>query len=141
MDITSKAELIERLREVWRDGEELRLAILIVELIEQHPDIAHIPYSKFESLAKSQHLRDPHVVEKVIQYLTGAESHVLDLGAELIGDDDTPYRLDADELDLAVTEKIHPFTGEVDATLQSKIFVYFLPSPLARKLLERPTRG
>lgn len=139
--IGSKVELFDKFRELWHEGDELCLAMMIVDLIDNHSNIAHIPYSKLASLAKAQHLQDPNVVEKVVQYLTGAESHILDLGAELIEQDDVPYRLDAEELSLAVSEQLHPLTGEVDLKLQTKIFIYFRPSSFVLKLLERPSIG
>lgn len=135
MEINSRAELDSTLRRAWADGEELRLSFSILDFIANHPATAHIPYARLQQLAREQHLTDPLVVERVVQYLTGAEGHVLDLRAELIDENDDVHRLDEEEFQLAVTEHIHPLTGSVDPGLLTKLFVYFRPSRLARQVL------
>lgn len=135
--MTSRDDLHQKVRLTWGDSEELRLALLIFDFIAQDPYAAHIPYSRFQKIAKEQALQDPHVVERVLQYLTGADSHVLELGAELIEGDDEIRRLRPDEFALVVSDQIHPLTGERDESLPSKVFVYFSPSKLAQEVFTK----
>lgn len=137
MDFANRNQLIERLRSVWNEGDELRLSVSILEMIETQPSLLHIPYSHLQRLAKKLEMKDPAVVQRVVEYLTGAESHVLELCAELIEEDDTVHALTQDDLQLAMNSGVNPLTGLQDSTLQDCIFVFFSPSQMARQVLWR----
>ncbi len=130
----ARDKLLTTIRDTWGDSEEALLAELIVELVESDLKANYIPYSQLKGIANARELQGSHVTERVVQYLLGAESHVLELGAELIEDDDV-HRLDRDAFSMASLHHIHPITGEKDEALPSKLFVYFYPSDFAREVL------
>lgn len=107
----------------------------ILAFIAEHPQTIHIPFSRLREIAREASLSDPEVVARVVQYLTGADTHLLDVAGELVGDDDMPHFLDDEEFSLATTAGINPLTGDVDPELPRKLFVYFRPSQLAQEVL------
>jgi hypothetical protein len=133
--IRTRQDFLDIFRLDWAEGDELRLSLAILDFVAAHPDTAHIPYARVQELARAASLRDPLVVERVIQYLTGAGGHLLDLGAELIDETDNVHRLDNEDFELALTRGINPLTGEWDEDLKQKLFVYFRPSKLAQQVL------
>lgn len=135
MNIRSRDDFDSAIREAWPHGEERRLSLSILEFIAGHPKTFHIPYARLQEIAKGASLKDPEVVPRVVQYLTGADSHLLDVAGELFEEDDEPRALDDDEFNLATVEGINPVTGEYDPTLSQKLFVYFRPSRLAQEVL------
>lgn len=131
-----KAELIRRFHAVWQDGDEFNLSIAILELLQKLPSANHIPMSRFHALARENLLtRDPNLTHRVVQYLCGADSPVLSLGAELIDEFDSVYQLKEEELQLAIQSNLNPLTGQIDEELRNKIYVYFYPSELAKNIL------
>lgn len=134
MNIRSRDDFDITIRHAWPEGEELLLSLLILAFIAEHPGTIHIPFSRLLEIAREASLDDAGVVPKVVQYLTGADTHLLDIAGELIGDDDLPHMLDNEEFNLAITG-INPLTGDTDPELPSKLFVYFRPSRLAQEVL------
>jgi hypothetical protein len=126
------------MRALWGEQPELRLGLKILDLLQEYPDAQHIPYAQFLTLGRESDLPDPGRVQRVVEYLTGAESHLLDLGAELIESDESVHRLTPAQLYEAMRLNVHPFTGDQPFDLQDRIFVFFSPSPLAREILGRP---
>ena len=135
MNIRSRDDFDSAIREAWPDGEERRLSLSILVFISEHPKTFHIPYARLQEIGKEALLKDPEVVPRVVQYLTGADSHLLDVAGELFDEDDEPRVLKDDEFNLATTEGINPLTGDYDPTLPQKLFVYFRPSRLAQEVL------
>jgi hypothetical protein len=133
-----KEELLRQIYAVWREGDEFSLSVAIIELIQKFPSVRHMPMTRFQQLARENSLtKDPYLSQRVVQYLCGADSPVLNIGAELIEEDDEVYQLKADELRLAVNHKLHPLTGEIDETLADRIFVYFYPSEFIKDILAK----
>lgn len=135
MNIQNRDDFDRCIREAWPDGEERRLSLSIVQFIADHPDTYHIPYARLQELARAALLKNPEVVPRVIQYLTGADSNLLDIAGELFESDEEPRALDEDEFNLAASEGINPLTGDFDPNLPQKIFVFFRPTRLAQEVL------
>lgn len=136
----NKSELISRIHAVWQDGDEFRLSLAILELLQKLPSANHIPMSRFHALARENALtNDPHLAHRVVQYLCGADSPVLGLGAELIDDADGIYQLKNEELQQAIQSNLNPLTGNIDDQLRNKMFVYFYPSEFAKTILMNPS--
>lgn len=135
MAFESRDQLVKSLRSVWSEGDELRLGMSIIDMIQDQPEAVHFPYSRFLGLANRLSLDDPALVQRVVDYLTGAESHVLELCAELIEEDDSVHTLKSEQLRLALQHGIHPLTGRRDDAVADSIFVFFSPSDMARRVL------
>jgi hypothetical protein len=130
-----KEDLLRRIHAVWHDGDEFDLSVAIIELLQKLPSAKHIPMARFQSLAREKSLtKDPHLPQRVVQYLCGADSPVLNIGAELIEDDENVYQLKEEEFQLAVHHKLHPLTGQIDADLASRIYIYFYPSDYVKAI-------
>lgn len=135
MPIRSRDDFDNAIRVAWPHGAEQRLSLSILEFIAEHPNTFHIPFARLQEIARETHLVNPDVVPRVVQYLTGADSHLLDVAGELFEEDDEPRALDDAEFKLAVSDGINPLTGDYDPTLPKKLFVYFRPSRLAQEVL------
>lgn len=124
------------LKELWEEKPEALLGCVIIDFLSDHTDAVHIPFSQFFELAKRNDIRDTDVVLNIVNYLSGANLKLLDTGFELI-DGDTVEQLEPSQVKAAKCDNINPLTGETDDEIGEKIFMFFLPSNLAKQALVR----
>lgn len=122
------------LRELWADMPEAHLGCVIIDFLSAHTDAAHISFSQFFEIARANQIRDDDVVVNVVNYLTGTDLNLLTIAFEYI-DGDIVELLEPSQVRAAKYAKINPLTGEADEELGNKIFMFFLPSELAKQAL------
>lgn len=132
----NKAEAVAGLARVWGDGPETRIGIAILDLVANNLDNAFLPLSLFFEAANSVQSDDREAVLNVVSFLAGASVQLLTLQLEYI-DDDEVILLDDDAAKAASEKCINPITGEEDSEVQSKLFVCFTPSDVARRALRK----
>jgi hypothetical protein len=122
------------LRELWADTPEARLGCVIIDFLSKHTDAAHIPFSQFFEIARENQIGDNDVVANIVNYLTGTHLNLLNTGFEYI-DGDIVEQLEPSQVKAAKYNNINPLTGETDDEIGDKIFMFFLPSELAKQAL------
>lgn len=120
--------------ELWAGRPEADAGHVIVDFLAAHTDAVHISFAQFFEVARQADIKDQHAVVNIVTYLTGADLHLLKTGFEFI-EDDVVQPLDIEQVRAAKYNKINPITGDEDAEIGSKIFMYFIPSDLAKTAL------
>lgn len=132
----NKAEAVAELARVWGDGPETHIGIAILDLVASNLDNAFLPLSLFFEAGDSVQSDNRAAVLNVVSFFAGASAQLLTLKLEYI-DDDEVILLDDDAAKAASEESINPITGEKDSEVQSKLFVCFTPSDVARRALRK----
>ncbi|WP_016834617.1 hypothetical protein [Herbaspirillum lusitanum] len=130
----SKAEVQEILKGIWADRLETFLGEVFLDFLADHTDATHIPFGQFISLARERKIEDVNVVLNVISCLTGARLNLLDTAFEYI-DGDVVEQLEINQVKAAKNANINPLTGEVEENISQRIFMFFIPSELAKQAL------
>ncbi len=130
----NKSEAHSILLELWAGMPEAEAGRVIVDFLAEHTDAAHISFAQFFEVAFQAHILDQRVVLNIVNYLTGADLNLLNTGFEYI-EDDIVQPLEIEQVRAAQYRKINPLTGDEDADIGGKIFMFFLPSELAKKAL------
>jgi hypothetical protein len=120
--------------ELWAGRPEADAGHLIVDFLAAHTDAVHISFAQFFEVARQAEIKDQNVVVNIVTYFTGADLHLLKTGFEFI-EDDVVQPLDIEQVRAAKYNKINPITGDEDAEIGSKIFMFFMPSDLAKTAL------
>ena len=129
----SKERILRQINEDWGETPQSKLCATILDYLLQFPanQLAHITYGRLRNII-STHYKDSDLL-LAIQYLIGDGTKLLEVGFELIEEDDSfPYPLANSEVKLAkeTGELYHPETGEIVDDYESKVFMYFKPSYL-----------
>lgn len=119
---------------VWGERPEAACGRVIIDFLSEHPNAAHIPFAQFLEIARINEIRDTDVVLNIVNYLTGSHLHLLRTAFEYI-DGETVEPLNVHQVKAAQQSKVNPLTGDTDEDVGDKIFVYFVPTELARKVL------
>lgn len=132
----SKTDAQHILRTVWENNPEADFGCLVIDFLSVHGDSAYIPFAQFFEIARVNRVGDNNVVLNVVNYLTGNHLNLLKPAFEYI-DGETIKLLEASQVRAAKQNKINPITGDEDEEVGEKIFMYFLPTELARKALSK----
>jgi hypothetical protein len=132
----SKNDAQQILRTVWENNPEADFGCLVIDFLSAHGDSVHIPFAQFFEIARANQVGDNNVVLNVVNYLTGSHLKLLKTSFEYI-DGETVTLLDSSQVRAAKQNKINPITGGEDKEVGEKIFVYFLPTELARRALSK----
>lgn len=124
------------LKEVWGNNPEADFGRIVIDFLSAHADAVHIPFAQFFEIARAHDFEDKNVVLNVINYLTGTHLNLLKTAFEYI-DGETVELLEPAQVRAAKQQKINPITGDTDEEVGTKIFMYFLPTELARKALKK----
>ncbi len=130
----NKNEAIEVLTSLWKGRPEEAFGCAIIDYLSDHLDARHIPFSEFFRIALDGKPADQEVVLNIVNYLSGAQLHLLAKGFEYI-EDDSVTEIDSQQARAAYDASINPLTGQFDEAVKKKIFVYFMPSEAAKNLL------
>jgi hypothetical protein len=122
------------LRTVWGDKPEADFGCVVIDFLSAHADAVHIPFTQFFEIARANQIDDNGVVLNIVNYLTGAHLNLLRTAFEYI-DGDTVESLEQAQVRAAKFDKINPLTGDTDEEVGDKIFVYFVPTNLAKEAL------
>ncbi|KVL90751.1 MULTISPECIES: hypothetical protein [Burkholderia cepacia complex] len=134
-------EAKDRVRDVWHDSAEATLCLALVDLLAKHRDaIERVSFGLIDQVAREHQIDDQAVVAGAVQYLIGHDLHLLDPIYEYIDDDDHVYVVRSREMNQTLSTGAfhHPLTGEIDPDYESKVFLSFSPSVIARELREAP---
>ncbi|WP_128140947.1 hypothetical protein OPV09_02230 [Janthinobacterium sp. TB1-E2] len=131
MKFNNKTEVREALESIWRGRQEADFGRVVVEYLSLHLDAKHIPVSEFFKIAHNVNISAPDVILNIVNFFSGAHINLLDAGFEYIEKDDIED-LDSDQVRAAYDGKINPLTGQHDEDVAKKIFMYFLPSDVAK---------
>lgn len=118
----------------WDDSPEFEFGQLIIDFLAANTDSVHITFSQFFELAKVNPIFDQDVVLNVVNYLSGNRLPLLKARFEYI-DDETVELLDIDQVRAAKDGNINPITGVQDGDVGNKIFMFFCPSDVAKRVL------
>jgi hypothetical protein len=130
----NKNEAIEALTSLWKGRPEAAFGCAIIDYLSVHLDARHIPFSEFFRIATDGKPAEQAVVLNIVNYLSGAQLHLLAKGFEYI-EDDFVTEIDSQQARAAYDANINPLTGQFDEVVQKKIFVYFMPSETAKDVL------
>jgi hypothetical protein len=130
----NRSEAHSILMELWAGRPEAEAGRVIVDFLAQHTDAVHISFAQLFEVARQAQVPDRSAVLNIINYLTGADLNLLKTAFEYI-EDDNAQPLDVEQVRAAQYRRINPLTGDEDANIGSKIFMFFLPSELAKKAL------
>lgn len=133
----SKERILSQIHEDWGEKPQSKVCALILEYLLQFPanQLAHITYGRLRNIIGTQYKNSDLLV--AIQYLIGEGTKLLEVGFELIEEDDSfPYPLANSEVNLAneTGELYHPETGEIVNDYENKVFMYFKPSSLVKAI-------
>ncbi|RFP23897.1 hypothetical protein [Duganella sp. BJB476] len=120
--------------ELWAGRPEADAGHVIVDFLAAHTDAVHISFAQFFEIARQAEIKDQNVVLNIITYLTGTDLQLLKTGFEYI-EEEIVKPLDIEQVRAARYNKINPITGDEDDEIGSKIFMYFIPSDLAKTAL------
>jgi hypothetical protein len=130
----NKNDALEIVATLWKGRPEAAFGCAVINYISDHLDARHIPFSEFFRLPSEGKPADHAVVLNIINYLSGAQLHLLAKGFEYI-EDDRPVAIDSLQAKAAYEASINPMTGQFDEAVKKKIFVYFMPSEAAKVVL------
>jgi len=122
------------LRKLWANRPEAEAGRVIVDFLAEHTDAAHISFAQLFDVAWQAKIKDQAAVLNIVNYLTGGDLNLLKTGFEYI-DDEIIQPLDIEQVRAAKYQKINPLTGDEDADVGKKIFMFFMPSELAKTVL------
>lgn len=130
-----KNQIISHFAEDWGDSSpQFIMCEKIFDYLLSQPvdQLTHLTYGSIQ-VAIGEYQSDVEIV-RVIQYLCGDRTPVLSLHFKLSDndDDDICYPLDYDDIRDARIHGtlVHPETSELIENYESKVLMYFTPSPL-----------
>jgi hypothetical protein len=130
----NKNEAVQVLTTLWAGRPEVDVGCAIIEYLSSNLDARHIPFSQFFRIALERKLDERDAVLNIVNYLSGAQLHLLAKGFEYI-EDDRATEIDSLQAKAAYDANINPLTGQFDDAVKKKIFVYFIPSEVAKQVL------
>lgn len=133
---SNKAEAISYFRDVWAERPEAAIGSVIIEFLASHIESRNLPITTFFDVAKQYSAQENSAIINVINYLSGADLHLLKADFELIENDEI-FFLDSDQVTAAQDKGVNPKTGEFDPEVTNKIFLCFTPSDMAKKVLRK----
>ncbi|NQE51899.1 hypothetical protein [Herbaspirillum rubrisubalbicans] len=130
----SKEDAHEILSDLWKGRPEEEAGRLIIEYLAQHIEAKHISLADLIQVASKQERR---AVLNIINYLSGEDLNLLDSKFEYVAEDESSiFELDLAQVKAARSQFINPLSGESDEDVLDKIFMFFVPSDLAREALK-----
>ncbi|PAK12946.1 hypothetical protein CJO66_21675 [Burkholderia ubonensis] len=132
----NKAEALAGLASVWGDRPETQVGHVILDLVAENLDSRFLPLSAFFEATNSVRSDQQLTVLNVVHFFAGAGVQLLTLQLEYI-DDDEVILLDDDAAKAASEHNINPVTGEQDNELNTKLFICYAPSDVARRALRK----
>jgi hypothetical protein len=130
----NKSDAHSILQELWEGTPEAEAGRLIVEFLSAHTDAVHISFAQLFNVVHKSNTADRSAVLNIVNYLTGSDLNLLKTSFEYI-EGDIVQLLDVEQVRAAQYRKINPLTGDEDAEIGGKIFMFFVPSDLAKKAL------
>lgn len=130
----NKNEALDVLNTLWHGRSEAVFGRAIIDYLSAHLDARHIPFSEFFRITSEGKFAEQDVVLNIVNYLSGAQLHLLAKGFEYI-EDDRATEIDSSQAKAAYEANINPLTGQFDDAVKKKIFVYFSPSETAKEVL------
>lgn len=129
----NKIGAIRHLESLWEGMPEAIYGARILNFIAENLTAKYIPMNLLLEMGDR---KDDSVISRVVSYLTGAEMQLLSVNLEFIDEEHVRF-LDPDEASAATNYNINPVTGESDPYIESKLFIYFSPTPIALEMLAR----
>lgn len=131
----NKQQILDRINEDWGQKSQAIICAEILDyLLQITPNIfPHITYGSLRKVLSGNH-GDIELLTAV-QYLCGERVHLLEAKFELIDDDNY---IDIPNSDLnharATGQLVNPETGELISKFEEKVYIYFQPSSLVKKI-------
>jgi hypothetical protein len=130
----NKNEALQALATLWKGRPEAEFGCAVIDYLSSHLDARHIPFSEFFRIAAAKNFGERDAILNIVNYLSGAQLHLLAKGFEYI-EDDRAIEIDSLQAKAAYDANINPLTGQFDEEVKKKIFVYFIPSETAKQVL------
>lgn len=119
-----------------REPEVARICLAIVEYLRSQKslDKLHLTLSLLNRVTSAQSAGS---LVAAMQYLTGAQAQLLDVGFEFVDESGDYHFLTIQDIDLARQTKqlVRPDTGELLRDFESRVLIYYKPSIIAQKIL------
>ena len=132
----SKQSFIEKIHADWGSKPQSNICIgLLDHLSRTSRTIDHITYATLRRVVDQANQFADEELLLAIKYLCGEPVHLLEMGFELI-EDEQYIEIPKSEIK-AATESgslLHPETGELMQDFKNQVHVYFKPSELSKKL-------
>jgi hypothetical protein len=136
MIVASKQGIIERIYEDWGQKPQSKICAEILDYLlhveASHP--LHITYGSLRKVVGTNY--GDNELLTAVQYLCGERIHLLDAKFELI-DSDNCINISNSELNFAreTGQLIHPENGELIRNYEEKVYIYFQPSSLVKRIV------
>lgn len=119
-----------------REPELARVCSAIADYLRRQKSLEslHLTLSLLQRVTQAQ--SSVHLLS-ALQYLTGAQVRLLDIGFEFIDENGDYYPLGLQDVVLArqTNQLVRPDTGDLVSDFESSVLVYYSPSENARELL------
>ncbi|MBD2167325.1 hypothetical protein H6G04_23320 [Calothrix membranacea FACHB-236] len=133
----SKELIIKQIYEDWGDSLQSEICVKLLDYLTQLPidKQYHITFGSLKMVIGNKYTNIDLL--KSVQYLCGDRTKLLDINFELL-EDEVFFKLsNSDVIDAKKTgELVHPETGDIVDDFEEKVFMYFVPSSLIKKLYE-----
>ncbi|MBW4597640.1 MAG: hypothetical protein KME46_33250 [Brasilonema angustatum HA4187-MV1] len=134
--LVNKELIVNQINEDWGNKPQSQICISVLNYLldTSTENRSHITFGSLKIAVNNQHT-DIELL-KAIQYLCGERTKLLEINFEFIQDEENIFPLSNTEVKIAkeTGELIHPETGEIINNYEEKVFMYFEPSYLVKKI-------
>lgn len=132
--MVSKKSVVAKIRKDWGVSPQSEICTSVLTYVTSTSmPLSHVTYGSIREVV-GKHFSDQDIFSS-LEYLCGDSVHLLEIGFELIEDENyIPVDIQAIQNARKTGELIHPDTGESIAEYEKKIYVYFQASQLSQDI-------
>ena len=131
--MNSKQQIITQINNDLGNTPKAEICASILDYLLRSPKLSHITYGSLRKVVGDKYKNEDLLA--TIPYMTGDSTNLLEVNFELIVDDEI-FPLSVSEVKIADRTKTlyNPETGELVENFEDKVFMYFSPSSLVKKI-------
>lgn len=131
--MNSRQKIITQINKDLGNSSKAEICVAILDYLLRSPKISHITYGSLRKVVGDKYKNEDLLA--AIPYITGDSTNLLEVNFELIIDDEI-IPLTVAEVKIADRTKTlyNPDTGELVENFEDKVFMYFSPSSLVKKI-------
>ncbi|WP_286395083.1 hypothetical protein [Pseudanabaena mucicola] len=133
--MNNRQQIITQINKDLGNSSKAEICVEILDYLLRSPKISHITYGSLRKVVSDKYKNEDLLA--AIPYITGDSTNLLEVNFELRIDDETiPLPLTVSEVKIADRTKTlyNPETGELVENFEDKVFMYFSPSSLVKKI-------
>lgn len=132
--MNSKQQIITQINNDLGNTPKAEICVSILDYLLRSPKLSHITYGSLRKVVGDKYKNEDLLA--TIPYMTGDSTNLLEVNFELIVDDEI-FPLAVSEVKIADRTKTlyNPETGELVENFEDKVFMYFSPSSLVKKII------